>query len=184
MTSPTYISIDVETDGPIPGGYSMLSLGAVAFDAQGTEIGSFSCNLRTLPGASSHPPTMLWWDRNREAYAATQVDKREPVEAMEEFDVWLSQFPKPLICLAYPAGFDFTFVYWYLVRFVRNSRFGFQCLDIKTYSSAVLKIPFKEVSKRTMPRSWFSGTQKHSHVAVEDAREQGRIFFNILRSQR
>ena len=30
-----YVSIDIEADGPIPGTYSMLSLGAAAFDSEG-----------------------------------------------------------------------------------------------------------------------------------------------------
>ena len=33
-----YVSADVEVDGPIPGAYSLLSLGAAAFDSEGDRV--------------------------------------------------------------------------------------------------------------------------------------------------
>ena len=50
-----YISTDIETDGPIPGPHSMLSLGSAAYTAGKQLLGTFSANLETLPGASAHP---------------------------------------------------------------------------------------------------------------------------------
>ena len=49
MSKEIYFSIDVETDGPIPGPNSLLSLGAVALDNQGNELGTFYRNFKTLP---------------------------------------------------------------------------------------------------------------------------------------
>ena len=59
-----YLSTDVETEGPIPGPHSMLSFATVAFDASGVELGSFTRNLETLPGASGRLSTMAWWAEN------------------------------------------------------------------------------------------------------------------------
>jgi hypothetical protein len=56
-----YISTDIESDGPIPGPYSMLSFASAAFSADNTLISTFSANLQTLPGAGEHPKTMDWW---------------------------------------------------------------------------------------------------------------------------
>lgn len=54
------VSVDTEADGPVPDRYSMLSLGAAAFDC-GEELRSaFETNLETLPGALQHPDTMRW----------------------------------------------------------------------------------------------------------------------------
>nr|MDQ5835718.1 exonuclease [Acidobacteriota bacterium] len=53
-----YVSTDVETDGPIPGVYSMLSIGSAAYLPDKTFLGGFTANLETLPGASQHPDTM------------------------------------------------------------------------------------------------------------------------------
>ena len=49
--SEIYVSTDVETDGPIPGPHSMLSLASAAFMHDGTRLGTFAANLETLPGA-------------------------------------------------------------------------------------------------------------------------------------
>ncbi len=79
----TYISTDIETDGPIPGPYSMLSLGSAAFTADKQLLGTFSVNLETLPGATAHPETMAWWDTQPAAWAACRVDPQPPALAME-----------------------------------------------------------------------------------------------------
>ena len=58
LKSTLYLSVDIEADGPIPGPYSMLSIGAVAITIDGKIVGTFSANLAPLPQASQHPETM------------------------------------------------------------------------------------------------------------------------------
>src|SRR5512142_3091283 len=117
MTKPeTYISTDVETDGPIPGPYSMLSFASVAFDASGVELGSFARNLETLPDATAHPGTMAWWAENKQAWAQCRKDQTPPEDAMRDYVKWVNGLPGKPVFVAYPAGFDFMFVYWYLPR--------------------------------------------------------------------
>ena len=41
-----YVSIDIESDGPVPGLNSMLSLGAVAFDPVGKVLSKFQRNMK------------------------------------------------------------------------------------------------------------------------------------------
>lgn len=181
-----FVSIDVETDGPIPGPYSMLSLGAVAFTEDGTNLGEFSVNLELLEGASSDPDTMTWWSKQpKEIWEACRINPKPPVEAMQQFVLWVNELAeehhKIPVCVAYPAGFDFMFVYWYLVRFLAKSPFSFSCLDIKTYAMAVLKTPFRQTTKRNMPKSWFKGLPPHEHIACSDAREQGLLFLRMFR---
>ena len=81
--------------------------------------------------------------------------------------------------VAYPAGFDFTFVYWYCHRFAGRSPFSHSALDVKTLAMAVLGTRFHETAKRAMPRRWFDPLP-HTHVALDDAIEQGALFCNIL----
>lgn len=59
--SEVFVSTDVETDGPIPGEYSMLSLGSAAFSERGHLVDVFQANLRPLEGARQDPDTMRWW---------------------------------------------------------------------------------------------------------------------------
>ena len=84
------------------------------------------------------------------------------------------------VFVAYPTGFDFLFVYWYLIRFTGESPFSHSALDIRSYAMAVLKKDYRESSKKNMPKNWFD-PEKHSHVALDDAIEQGTLFCNMLR---
>ena len=75
-----YISVDIETDGPIPGEYSMLSLGAAAFmpDDESNTVGTFEVNLPRLDGAGQDPDTMKWWDTQKEAWEHVAEFIRRP----------------------------------------------------------------------------------------------------------
>jgi hypothetical protein len=174
-----YVSTDIETDGPIPGPNSMLSFGSVAFTADKKCLGEFSANLETLPGASGHPKTVEWWKTQPEAWAACRKDLRAPDEAMKAYAAWLKSLPGKPVFVAYPVGFDFMFVYWYLIKFTGESPFSFSALDMKTLAMAVLDCEYREAAKRNMPKNWFEPVP-HTHVALEDAREQGLLFCNML----
>jgi DNA polymerase III epsilon subunit-like protein len=92
---------------------------------------------------------------------------------------WLDGLPGVPIFVGYPAGFDFTFVRYYLERFAGRCPFGFAALDVKSFAMAILGTEFRKTAKRFMPRDWFDQKQ-HSHRALEDAIEQGQLFCNML----
>lgn len=174
-----YVSTDVETDGPIPGPHSMLSLASAAFDRGGTRLATFSANLELLPGAVGHPDTLRWWQGQPAAWEACRSDPRAPEDVMPQYRRWLEGLPARPVFVAYPAGFDFAFVYWYLVRFAGGSPFSHSALDIKTYAMALLRSEYRASTKRNMPRRWFS-KRPHTHVALDDAIEQGELFCRML----
>ena len=173
-----YISTDVETDGPIPGPYSMLSFASAAYQLDKTIVGTFSANLELLPGATGHPDTMAWWQTQPAAWEACRKDPQPPERAMPDYVRWLRELPGQPVFVAYPAGFDFLFVYWYLIRFAGESPFSFSALDIKTLAMAMLKRPYRECTKRNMPKHWFDALP-HTHQALDDAIEQGAMFCNM-----
>lgn len=198
-----YVSVDIESDGPIPGPHSMLSFGASAFlitpkeagigippgklVSVGTlgalsELGTFSRNLDLLPDAVPEPSTTEFWAKNQDAYNATRLDTKPPEEAMREFATWLNQWGYKPTFVGYPVTFDFMFVHWYMIRFTGSDPFGFQGLDMKTMSWMLLGCDtFHGASKRNFPGRWFHGVpKKHTHVAIDDAIEQGIIFRNML----
>lgn len=174
-----YVSTDVETDGPIPGPHSMLSFASAAYRADKTLLGTFSANLETLPGAKADPGTMNWWKQRPDAWAAARSDPQEPAHAMSRYLSWLKSLSGKPVFVGYPAGFDFLFVYWYLIRFTGESPFSFSALDIKSYAMALLQTEYRETVKRNMPKRWFDPLP-HRHVALDDALEQGALFCNIL----
>ncbi len=174
-----YVSTDVEADGPIPGPHSMLSFGSAAYLADKTLVATFSANLETLPGASGHPATMAWWAKNQPAWDACRVDCQAPEVAMLNYVAWLKALPGRPVFVGYPAAYDFLFVYWYLMRFAGESPFSHSALDIKTFAMALLKTPYRDTTKHHMPRAWFDKLS-HTHVALDDALEQGALFCNML----
>lgn len=179
-----FVSVDIEADGPIPGPHSMLSLGAVAFDDDGGELGVFSINLQTLPDASGHPDTMKWWKSQPEAWAACRVDVEDPATALPKFAAWAKALPGKPVFVGYPVVFDFMFVHWYLHRFTGGSPFSHSALDMKTLAMSLLGGHFSMATKRHMPRAWFAAEAGHKHVALDDAREQGLLFIAMLKESR
>jgi hypothetical protein len=174
-----YVSTDVETDGPIPGPNSMLSLGSAAYTAEKNLLDTFSANLETLPNAAADPKTAEWWSQQPDAWAACRQNLETPETAMRRYVAWLQALPGKPVFVGYPAGFDFLFVYWYLIRFAGESPFSFSALDIKTYAMAVLKKDFRKSVKNNMPKHWFD-PHPHTHIALDDAIEQGALFCNML----
>jgi hypothetical protein len=175
-----YVSTDVESDGPIPGPHSMLSFASAAYLADKTLVDTFSANLETLPGASGDPRTMEWWKTQPKAWEACRQDLEAPEVALPRYVAWLKSLPGRPVFVAYPAGFDFTFVYWYLIRFAGESPFSHSALDVKTFAMALLAKDYRDSVKRNMPRRWFDEKHRHTHVALDDAIEQGALFCNML----
>ena len=85
---------------------------------------------------------------------------------------------KPVF-VAYPAGFDFTFVYGHRVHFAGKIPFAHRALDLRIYAMALLRREFHASSTRAMPGRGFS-ERPHAHVALDDAIEQGELFCRML----
>ncbi len=178
-----YVSVDIEADGPIPGPHSMLSLGAVALKGTGEEVGEFSANLETLPEASADPTTAAWWAKFPEAWAACRQAPQPPAEVMTRFADWLEALPGTPIFVAWPATWDFMWIYWYLIRFTGRRPFSEHGVDMRSYAMGMRRADFRHTGKHYLPRRWFPA-QAHTHVALEDAREQGLLFINMMRENR
>lgn len=192
MNKELYFSFDIEAAGPIPGPNSMLSFGCAAFradvdDEMHKPVATFSANLLQLEGSTPDPDTMAFWNRNPEAYAACRENPRPPTTTIRQFVGWVHEISKRAdrrpVAVAYPAGYDFTWLYWYMQKFAGESPFSFACLDIKTLAFATRPdwfTDYRAVTKRNFPKSWFPKNHKHTHVALDDAIEQGIIFVNIM----
>ena len=179
MSTEIYVSTDVEADGPIPGPHSMLSFGSAAYQADKRLLSTFSANLETLRGAQGDPKTMAWWQSKPDAWKACRQNLEAPESALRRYLAWLKALPGKPVFVGYPAAYDFMFVYWYLIRFVGESPFSHSALDIKTYAMALLQKGYRDSVKKNMPKEWFDPV-KHTHVALDDAIEQGALFCNML----
>jgi hypothetical protein len=183
MKKMTYISVDIEATGDTPGKFSMISLGAAAYDINGALLDTFAVNVQELEGSTRDDSTMAFWSLNKAAYEATFVDRKPAVEAMEMFTQWFEKFDHCEFVF-YPPKFDALFVYWYLQTFVDRMTFLTtpDMFDTKTLAAALLKVDnVRRASKRDWPNRWKNKKLRHNHFALDDAIEQGQQFVKILR---
>ena len=209
MIKEIYISVDIEADGPIPGPYSMTALGAVVagYQTQDGQVVKFDVTAPENRFYAELKPISDEWQRDAmkvgvfenfgvEASAKDTTGElrrayiiehgKDPVDAMTRFSEWVEakkveHDTTNAIFAAYPLGFDFMFTYWYAVRFSKNgSPFGFsRHLDIKTEFKTRANTLISRSTKRFMPKK-LKSTLPHTHLAVQDAAEQGELLMNIL----
>lgn len=123
-----YVSIDIESSGPILGEYSMLSLGAVVV----TDISkTFYREFR--PITDRYVPEAL-------QISGLSLEKlketgSEPAAGMQDFENWIYEVSdgKRPVFTAFNATFDWMFVVYYFHRFLGRNPFGISGLDIKAY---------------------------------------------------
>ena len=178
-----YVSIDIEADGPVPGLHSMLSLGAAAFTSEGVLGDTFSVNLKQLPEASEDSRTMRWWASQPAAWEACRTEPEAPASAMRRFHVWLQHQHDTVglpVMVAFPAAYDAMWSQWYLHRFVGEDPFRRRAIDVKTLAMVAMGAGYRATTKSSLPRHWRPRAE-HTHVAVDDAVEQGELFVNIVR---
>lgn len=183
-----YISADVETDGPVPGPFSLLSFGfSVVGEYDGRRFVRWPPREQTLyrelkPISDTFEPEALavnGLDRSR-----LMREAAEPAAAMTEAAAWIRDISgdhRPVL-VAYPVAFDWAFLYWYFERFADGgSPFGHSsCLDIRTLYQTVAGTVFDESGKGAMPE-FLRPAAPHTHDALDDAVEQGELFANLMR---
>lgn len=181
-----YFSADVETDGPIPGEYSMLSFALVPL---GTYDGKhFRKNISEKFIYKEIKPISEKFQN--EALAINGLDRNvlrnkgdTPEDAMNaayDFVDQESGSGSPVL-VAYPLSFDWSFLYWYFTKYAeKGSPFGHsRCLDIKTMWSVKSGIPISQSGRSKIPER-FQSTRKNTHHAIADAIAQGEMFLNIF----
>jgi hypothetical protein len=150
----TYVMVDVETDGPIPGDFSMISLGAIVVEP----------GLNRTFAARFRPISERWIP---EALAISGHSREETLEfpfatdGMEAFSQWLSTIPRPMF-ISDNNGFDWQFVCWYFHHFLGHCPFGF--------SSTNLGSLYKGMVNDTRQNFKHLRGTKHTHDPLDDAR--------------
>lgn len=181
-----YFSADVETDGPIPGPFSMLSLALVEVGRlQGGRLvraakpEEFYRELRPISDTfEAEAMAVNGLDRDR-----LVREGAEPASVMTEAGAWVRRVAgsaQPVL-VAYPLSFDWSWLYWYFVRFAAGgSPFNHsRCYDIKTAFAVKGRRPVSTSGRDQLPAE-LRGTAPHTHHALDDAREQGEIFARIF----
>lgn len=172
--SELYISVDTETAGPIPGEYSLLSIGACMVEEPQR---NFYIELQPLN--ENYVAKAL----KVSGLSLTELQQKGvyPKTAMTQFSYWIKSVAaeKRPVFVAFNATFDWMFTHWYFIKFLGEDPFGISGLDIKAYYMGLIKTLWSETSKKHV-RKQFPPQQRHTHNALEDAIEQAQIFSQML----
>jgi hypothetical protein len=153
-TLDVYFSADVETDGPIPGPFSMLSFALVY-------AGAFDGNKFTKPARYEQhfycelKPISDEFDIEALRVNGMDRDKllregQSPKSVMQAASEWVQSIAgngKPVL-VAYPLSFDWSWLYWYFIRFCSQSPFNYsRCFDIKTAFAVKAHLPIADAGR-------------------------------------
>ncbi len=151
-----YIMVDIESDGPIPGDYSMVCFGAIVVEP-GLSRTFYG---RLKPISEQFIPEALAVSRFSRDESLT-FD--EPKTVMEKFRDWLSTLGKGrLMFISDNNGFDWQFINWYFHHFLGENPFG--------HSSQNLGSLYKGMQRDTFVNFKHLRKTKHTHDPVDDAR--------------
>ena len=171
----SYISVDIETSGPVPSIYNMLSLGACLV---GAPESSFYAELR--PVTDRALPEAL----NVSGFTLDQLAHtgRDPQEVMEALRDWVKEVAAEAIpvFVGFNASFDWSFVNWYFHAFLYENPFGIGALDIKAYYMGLSGCQWRETTSSQLPQQ-FKPSHQATHNALDDAIAQAQIFKKLLR---
>ncbi|MEW7281205.1 exonuclease domain-containing protein [Aquimarina sp. 2201CG1-2-11] len=152
----SYIMVDIESDGHIPGDYSMISFGAIIVNDE----------LDTTFYGQLKPISDKW---TPEALAVSGHSREEtlkfddPKEVMLRFAEWIENNNKgKAVFISDNNGFDWMFVCWYFHHFIGKNPFG--------HSSQNLGSLYKGLVKDTFKNFKHLRKTKHTHHPVDDAR--------------
>lgn len=175
MIEEIYICVDVETAGPIPARYAMLSIGAcLVMDISVNYYDELKPDRKACdPGA------LAISGLNPQSLAKTGTS---PGTAMKRFEKWVrSVTPEGTrpVFVALNAPFDWSFVNDYFLRYLGRNPFGHSALDIKAYYMGQMGVPWSETSMKHLS-SHFLEEIRLTHNALRDAMDQAEIFRKVL----
>ncbi|SEW51016.1 3'-5' exoribonuclease domain-containing protein [Chitinophaga arvensicola] len=163
-----FIMVDVETDGPIPGDYSMISFGAVLVNEQLDQ--SFYGQLKPISDKFI-PQALAVSTHTREETMGFD----DPQQVMQAFKIWISSVSKDRpIFISDNNGFDWMFICWYFHHFLGENPFGF--------SSQNLGSLYKGITKDTFQTFKHLRKTAHTHHPVDDAKGNAEALLTMKRT--
>jgi len=157
--------VDVESDGPIPGDYSLVCFGTVVVEP------SLS---KTFYGRTR--PISTRYDAKALAVSGFSRAEHEafddPKAVMERFAAWTEQ-----VCKGRPRfvsdnnGYDWMWVCWYFHHFLDRNPFGYSSVNLGSMYKGLVKddfVNFKHLRKT-----------RHSHHPVDDAKGNAEALLHM-----
>jgi hypothetical protein len=162
----SYVMVDIESDGPIPGDFSMICFGAVIVRGDLTE----EFYGKTQPISEKRVPEALALS----GFAREQTQAFDPPEKVRgDFATSAHSKGSPMF-VSDNNGFDWQFINWYFHHFLERNPFGFSSTNLGSlYKGAVRDVfqNFKHLRKT-----------KHTHQPVDDARGNAEAFMELAKT--
>lgn len=165
----TWISVDVESDGPCPGidMYSMISFGAVIIDEKLD---------KTFKGLTA-PISGQWIP---EALAVSNISREQhlqypdPKKTMDAFDKWLEGIEGQIVFVSDNPAYDWQWINYYLHRYVGRNKFGFSARRIGDMFAGL-------VGNAKAPGIQWKKLRKteHTHDPVDDAKGNAEALLEL-----
>jgi len=178
--SEIYVAVDIEADGPLPGPYSMLSLGMVAVGFPNLR---FYTEIRPISDQfQSEALAVSGLDRDRLLREAPTAEA-----AMKAAASWVNKLRKVgrPVFLAAPAVWDGMFLHWYFMNFTGKSPFGKtgSGIDLRSYWMGFRGCEWAETRKGRIKNELGVTNLPHTHHAGNDAAELAVLFEKMLISR-
>jgi len=163
--------IDIEADGPIPGDYSMIELGAIKLTEELNE--TFYIDIKPM----SEKFSIEHLDSIGRTRDETFNFNYQPHQAMLMFRKWIEETntrnTRPIF-FSDNNGFDYMFVHWYFIHFIGEDPFG--------HSSRNLQDIFKGMNFDMKNRGFKKMREtKHTHNPVDDAKGNAEALLKMIK---
>lgn len=154
----SWFMCDIESDGPIPGDYSMVSFGLVMIKKEDMDTNFYG---QLKPISEKWIPEAL----NVSGHSREEVmEFEDPKSVMEKCAKWIKENNsggRPMF-MSDNNGFDWQFMNWYFHHFTGSNPFGFSSTNLGSLYKGMKKdffTSFKHLRKT-----------KHTHHPVDDCK--------------
>jgi DNA polymerase III epsilon subunit-like protein len=164
VRSMSYIMVDIEADGPIPGDYSMIAFGAVLVGDNLDK--TFYGKLK--PMSDRFVP---------EALAVSGFSREEtlrfpePVETLKRFESWVQGVCQGKSIMVSDCSFDWMFMCWYFHHFLGHCPFGYWQENLESLYKGIerdMSAEFNHLRKTA-----------HTHDPLDDAKGNAEALMAI-----
>jgi DNA polymerase III epsilon subunit-like protein len=181
----TWFCVDIECNGPVPGLYDMVSLGAVAVAQD--ESGQLQIGASTYVEIQPQAPR---FDARAAEIHGLDQDRlhREGLprrEAAEQLAAWVRAQTRPGTAptfVGHNAPFDWSFVAWTYAAEGLDNPFGYKALCTKSLAAGVLKLHWLDTNKEVLSERLGLPAEDmgQKHRADYDAAYQALILKGLL----
>ncbi len=184
-TRATYFCIDIECNGPVPGLYDMVSLGAVAIvpDGEGKLALGPELYLELRPVAPRFNADAAAIHGLDQARLAAEGLSR--AEFCSQLDAWVratSREDTEAVFVGHNAPFDWSFVSYTFHEQGMANPFGYKALCTKSLSTGTLNLHWLDSNKDVLAQRLGLPDEDRSqkHRADYDARYQAELLLALL----